>query len=255
LFPPFRQSEIKTKDKPMEISFEERQELIDTLEAYAAAGGVAPVKPYFIDGDFDVTFPDGRRLNSEELIECCKECAVDVVDKVGPYLAEDAERLYVGDADLWGCSSPESCDACGAVLDYHLDAHGVRAELQHFEANAIGTPLTPYEAFTIARMVEGLAEAPEKQDLATRVLALAEQALSRDAGARAGGKPQLRTDRDGRRQDHRSRSTGADEGAVPVVPRPRRGFRRRSGGGACQPFGGPVEGFLAPALRQRAILL
>lgn len=54
----------------------------------------------------------------------------------------------------------------------------MRAELQHFEANDLEVPLAPYEAFTIARMIEGLAKAAGNTALAERVLVVAEKALA-----------------------------------------------------------------------------
>lgn len=148
-------------------------EMAARLDRYAHAGGIRPVQPYYIWGEFCIRHK-GAVFYSDEAHEYCRACADALLARVLPLLPEEAQEDHrVSPAS---CSEEDTCKhcmTCGALLDYGLNDWGARHELLHYEeALPRHASLPPGEAFHIARIVEA---APYDK----AILALARMAITK----------------------------------------------------------------------------
>ncbi|MCO8261534.1 hypothetical protein NC656_08245 [Pseudomonas asiatica] len=76
----------------------------------------------------------------------CRSCAEAKVE------AREAEYVDGGwQQDNDGCCH---CDTCGRLLEYNLTDYGAAEELEHYLANPPPVPISPEDAFHIAKMLE-----------------------------------------------------------------------------------------------------
>ncbi|AMK23237.1 hypothetical protein GG804_02050 [Sphingomonas histidinilytica] len=148
------------------------REMEIVLDHFARSGGVAPVRPYYIWGEFRVE-TDGETLYSDEGHEYCRDCADRLLEKVLPHLsASERHDHRISSTELHHEDTCKHCLICGALLDYALNETGVAAELDHYVSHPPSRPLRAGDAFHIARMLEA---APADHG----VLRLAREALRR----------------------------------------------------------------------------
>ena len=106
----------------------------------------------------------------------CEPCGEAVLKLMRAYNPpkEDEDQ----DTGIWlvpmGCDgngedTPQTCDWCGCLLEYHLTEYGVEYEMDHFTHHAPSVPLNRGTAYALARVAEA-SWAPEVQDVVLRAL-------------------------------------------------------------------------------------
>lgn len=141
-----------------------------TLDSFARSGGIAPVRAYYISGEFHIV-ADGETLYSDEGHEYCLQCAEGLLRTALVHLSGDKRDEHrVSSTELHHEDTCKHCLICGALLDYALNDIGVASELDHYLMHPLSRDLRPGDAFHIARMLEA---APADRT----VLRIARQAL------------------------------------------------------------------------------
>lgn len=142
------------------------------LDRFAKAGGIVPVRAFYIWGDIRIEH-GGEIIYSDEAHEYCEGCAETLLATVLPLLpADQHDHHRVSSTDLHAEDTCKHCMTCGALLDYALNETGVAGECDHYEAVGPSGQLLPGDAFHIAWMVEAAPADPV-------VLRIARAALQR----------------------------------------------------------------------------
>ena len=81
-------------------------------------------------------------------LDFCEECAAKEAARTGSEIC--------GGYTNQESDSPLHCHGCGKLLAYTLTPCGVSGELVHYQENGVTWPVSPDEAYYVARMLEGL---------------------------------------------------------------------------------------------------
>lgn len=94
----------------------------------------------------DVPFP--HWLGGEAVDQGPSYCRACADAKVAAGEAEYVDGGWQQDDD--GCCH---CDVCGRLLEYNLTDYGASSEIEHYQASPPSAPLSPEDAFHIAKML------------------------------------------------------------------------------------------------------
>ena len=115
--------------------------------------------PHFFEDEWKLERQDieSVKIYADPSMHFCRECGSSLEQLMQAAGLEGDGRCPDLQPDSWPESDgPRNCDVCGALLEFILTDFGAKEEARHFTENPPGIPLSPDDAYHLARIADSV---------------------------------------------------------------------------------------------------